>query len=136
MNTRMNRKLWTGLIVLSILCGTMFSSPSGSLAESRKGNRKKIMDRVAAASTAEDYQEIARYYKEEAAKAEEKAKEHREMASWYLERKDMGKMSTIVPNRQHCEKLANQYQAAAREFSAMARIFDDYAGMLRGLSAK
>ena len=67
-----------------------------------------------------DHAAIASYYEKEAADAKAKAVEHRNMAQTYSTGTSIGK-GLGAPLSQHCTNLAKDYDAAATQYSDLAK---------------
>jgi hypothetical protein len=75
--------------------------------------------KIAAAKTAADHEEIAKWYDDQAKDAEAKAEEHRKMGEAY--KKEPGPFGmTKLHFHQHCETLTKSYTAEAKEYRALA----------------
>jgi len=77
-----------------------------------------IGDRIAAARTAADHEEIAKWYDDQAQTAEAKAAEHKKMGEAY--KKGGGAFAHKTHFHEHCETLAKSYTAEAKEYRALA----------------
>jgi hypothetical protein len=67
-----------------------------------------------------DHAAIATYYEKEAADAKEKATMHRNMAQTYSSGTSIGK-GQGVPLSKHCTNLARDFDAAAAQYTDMAK---------------
>jgi hypothetical protein len=67
-----------------------------------------------------DHEAIASYYEKEAADAKAKAVEHRNMAQTYSTGTSIGK-GLGAPLSKHCMALAKDYDAAATQYTDMAK---------------
>ena len=83
-----------------------------------------IMEQLKAAKP--DHAAIASYYEREAADAKAKAVEHRNMAQTYSGATSIGK-GQGAPLSQHCMNLAKDYDAAAAQYTDMAKAHRDMA---------
>jgi hypothetical protein len=73
-----------------------------------------------------DHEAIASYYEKEAADAKEKAALHRNMAKTYSTGTSIGK-GQGAPLSQHCTTLAKEFDAAAAQYTDMAKAHRDMA---------
>ena len=73
-----------------------------------------------------DHEAIASYYEKEAADAKQKAALHRNMASTYSTGTSIGK-GLGAPLSKHCTTLANEFDAAATQYTDMAKAHRDMA---------
>jgi len=72
---------------------------------------------VASAKTASDHEAIAASYDLEAKAADEKAAEHVAMAKTY---RSLGQKGTAASMTSHCNRLIEEYRAAAKEYRSLA----------------
>ena len=77
-----------------------------------------IMEQLKAAKP--DHEAIATFYEKEAADAKEKAAQHRNMAATYSSGTSIGK-GQGAPLSQHCTNLAKDYDAAATQYTDLAK---------------
>jgi len=84
-----------------------------------------IMDKIAAAKTAADHEDIAKWYDDQAKEAQDKADEHRKMGEAY--KKGGGALANKTHFYQHCEALTRDYTAEAKEYRALAASHRDMA---------
>lgn len=101
--------------LLPLLAASVFALSSGVAAAEPTVTPQQI----AGARTAADHAAIAAAYEAEAARLEQKAKEHQDMAREYGVGTS-GKGTTRASMKAHCARLADIYQDAAREYRAMA----------------
>jgi hypothetical protein len=107
-------RIWAGAAFLTLGIGGMLP---GTWAVPAHG--ADIDAKIAAAKTAADHEEIAKWYDDQAAEAERKAEEHRKMGEAYKrEPGPMGKTKTHF--HEHCEALVRSYTAEAKEYRALA----------------
>src|SRR5437870_6809407 len=85
----------------------------------RRAQAADIGEKIAAAKTAADHEEIAKWYDSQAKEAQDKAEEHRKMGEAY--KKEPGPFGvTKLHFHQHCETLTKSYAAEAKEYRALA----------------
>jgi hypothetical protein len=77
-------------------------------------------EQIAAAKTPADHEAIAASYDQEAARLEEKAKEHEAMAKSYRSASTGKKGSYAAAMSAHCLNLSKKYREAAEASRAMA----------------
>jgi hypothetical protein len=75
-----------------------------------------IQEQIAAAKTPADHEAIATWYEDQAKEAEQKAAEHTKMAQAYK----TGSFGHKTHFHEHCEVLAKNYTAEAKEYRALA----------------
>jgi hypothetical protein len=75
-----------------------------------------IAQKIAAASSPEDHQEIADYYRQQAAGAAEKAKGHEAMLESY--KRAGGRVYANM--KQHCRSLIGSYKEEQKQYEALA----------------
>ena len=84
-----------------------------------------IEEKIAAANTPADHEAIAAYYDGEAKEAQDKADEHKKMGEAY--KKGGGSYANKTHFHEHCEALARNYAADAKEYRALAAAHRDMA---------
>ena len=85
-------------------------------------SRRALKEMIAGAKSPADHKAIAAHFFAEAAKATAKAEEHGQMADWYRQAGEGVKKIPYAPGTiGHCERLMNNYRAAADEYTALAR---------------
>jgi hypothetical protein len=77
-----------------------------------------IADQIANAKTPADHEAIAKWYDDQAKEAQDKADEHKKMGAAY--KKEPGAITSKTHFHQHCETLATNYAAEAKEYRALA----------------
>ena len=85
----------------------------------------ELEHKAESAQTAEDHEAIAQHYQEEAKKARETAERHRRMGSVWSKRQVGTPSKSLSSNLaktmpSHCEKVADNYEAAAAQLDEMA----------------
>lgn len=78
---------------------------------------------VEMANTAEEHQAVAQHYRMKAQEAREEARRHESMGRLYATQRS----ATPQRGRQHCENLAQQFEAIAGEYDELAKLHDDLA---------
>jgi len=74
---------------------------------------------ITGAKTPADHEAIASYYDKEAATAKDKAAEHRRLAEIYRTQAASGR-APLQPMGMHCQQLAQIYESAAADNTALA----------------
>lgn len=87
---------------------------------------EELMQKVEKAQTAQDHQELAAYYREQAGGLKKKAQDHKVMAETYS-RAITGKGDWAT----HCRSLASYYERAAKENEALAKLHEKMAASLK-----
>jgi hypothetical protein len=78
---------------------------------------------VETAHTEAEHQALAKYYAEKAADARKLASRHQSMARAYLGGKSMNKQAFTG----QCKRIAEQQEAMAKEYDALAKLHEDEA---------
>ena len=99
-----------GLAVISLV---LLAAPS-SAKEPEGGSLEQVF--VESASTPEQHQALAKYYRGKAEHERREAANHKAMGSAY----GGTKMTIAQAEKAHCEKLAALHESAAKEFDEMA----------------
>jgi hypothetical protein len=86
------------------------------VAEAQTFNLEKA---VSEAKTPADHEAIASYYDKEAASTKDKAAEHRRLAENYRTQAATGR-APLQPMGLHCQQLAQTYESAAADYTALA----------------
>ena len=109
--------------VLVFLMGMALIAGIALTAEAKDGvSRRALKEMITGAKSPADHKAIAAHFSAEAAKANAKAKEHAEMVGWYRQAGEGLKKTPYAPGTiDHCERLVNNYNAAAEEYMALAR---------------
>ena len=94
----------------------MAGAPPGTWAPAAEA--ADIADQIANAKTAADHEAIAKWYDDQAKEAQDRADEHKKMGEAY--KKEPGAISSKTHFHQHCETLASNYTAEAKEYGALA----------------
>src|SRR5262245_10163913 len=113
-------------MVLVFLMGMTVLAGVALTAEAKEGvSKRALKEMIAGAKSPADHKAIAAHFSAEAAKATAKAKEHAEMIEWYRQAGEGLKKTPYAPGTvDHCERLVNNYKAAADEYMALAREHD------------
>ena len=86
-------------------------------------SKKQVKELVANAKTPQDHLKLAAYFNQEAAKLEDEAQQHEELAEIYKSHPAvLGSKSSVpaVGNASHCLNIAKSDREAAREYTEMA----------------
>jgi hypothetical protein len=104
------------LAVLALVAALYLSTQRVGVAEAQTFNLEKA---VTEAKTPADHEAIASYYEKEAATAKDKAAEHRRLAEIYRTQAASGR-APLQPMGMHCQQLAQIYESAAADNTALA----------------
>jgi hypothetical protein len=107
--------------VVALLLGALALAPSFAGAQEEGGGLEELV--VEMAHTKAEHQALAKYYTENAAGARKLASRHQSMARAYLGGKGMNKQ----PMTSHCKRIAEQQEAIAKEYDALAKLHADEA---------
>lgn len=120
----MNKTLTTAV---SILLGTMLIMVSGIAARSAGiQSADELMQKIEKAQTAQDHEELAAYYREQAASLKKKARDHKAWPETYS-KAFAGKGDWAT----HCRSLISYYEKAAKENEALAKLHEKMAASLK-----
>ena len=108
------------LMTFTLLAAAVFTVPA--FAEPMPAG--VTADAVKSAKTPEQHQAIADAYAKEAANLRAMADSHRQMDSWYAE---PGYKSSKLGFPRHCQALAKDLDAAAKEYDSLAMAHHDMA---------
>ena len=86
-----------------------------------------VAQEIAAATTAEDHQALADYFREQASAAAEKVKEHEAMLASY----EKGGGKPFANMKPHCQSLISSYKAEQKEYEALADLHAQHATALK-----
>ena len=78
-----------------------------------------MVQKIETAKTRADHEALAAFYEQEAKTAQAKAEEHKEMAKSYSKIGHLVEKHNIL---QHCDRLVKDYEAAAKENLALAKL--------------
>ena len=119
-----------GVLVIAFLAVSLSASTAyGTEVSKHRLTHKELKELIANAATPADHQKIAAYYRGEAQRLRQTAKEHQEWGDIYAkgsagsESKHPG-MSNGAP---HCHKWADLEEEEAKEADALAAAHDDMA---------
>lgn len=109
-------------IALTGVLGLLLAMPVSSIAADPAA---KSLEQIAgeAASTPEQHQALADYYRKKADDARAEVTKHRHMANSFVSRSPNGQTAM----RNHCAALSDAASKAATEYDAMAKLHDDEA---------
>ena len=100
--------------VLALALGLTLLPTLALADESAEAGLEQVL--VESASTPKQHEALAKYYTEKAKAERAQAAEHKQMATAY----GGAKMVIAQAQKEHCEKLAQAHEAAAKEYDAMA----------------
>ena len=83
------------------------------------GQESLQMQKIETAKTRADHEALAAFYEQEAKTAQAKAEEHKEMSKSYSKIGHLVEKHNIL---QHCDRLIKNYQDAAKENLALAKL--------------
>ena len=107
--------------VVAVLLGALALSPTFAAAQDEDSSIEQLV--VEMAHTKAEHQALAKFYTEKAADARKLASRHQSMARAYLGGKGMNKQ----PMTSHCKRIAEQQEAIAKEYDALAKLHQDEA---------
>ena len=108
-------------LAVALLLGALALAPGFAGAQQEGGGLEELV--VEMAHTKAEHQALAKYYTAKAADARELAARHEAMARAYLGGKGMNKQAMGG----HCKRIAEQQQAMAKEYDALAKLHEDEA---------
>lgn len=108
------------LVVLCLL-GALALAPSFASAQGDSGSLEQLV--AGTAHTKAEHEALAKYYTEQAAEARVVAGRHKAIGRAYLGSK--GANSQTLQG--HCQKIAEQQEATAKEYDALAKVHEDEA---------
>jgi len=112
----MNRQIAIGLLL-----GALALAPGFANAQQDSGSLEQLVAETA--DTKAEHQALVKYYVEQAANARALANRHKAMERAYLGSKSGNKL----PMTNHCKRIAEQQEAMAKEFDALAKLHEDEA---------
>lgn len=114
------------LAVTALLVSTV---PGPALAVERKTlpNKHDLKQLIATATTAEDHERLATYYRQEARRLEAATKEHQEMAEEYYRDPSRHPIPKYPTMGQHCRDLAGYYAQGATKAATLAALHEQLA---------
>ena len=108
-------------LAVALLLGTLAFAPGLAGAQEEGGALEELV--VEMAHTKAEHQALAKFYAEKAADARKLAARHESMGRAYLGGKGMNKQAFTS----HCKRIAEQQQAMAKEYDALAKLHEDEA---------
>ena len=112
----------TRRFAIALLLGALAVAPGFAGAEEEEGaSLEQLM--VESAHTKAEHQALAKYYTEKAADARKLASRHHSMHRAYLGSKGMNKQAFV----DHCNRLAEEQEAIAKEYDALAKLHEEEA---------
>jgi len=102
--------------MVALLAAGMAAASSGIWAANAQA--ADIMDKIAAAKTAADHEDIAKWYDEQAKDAQAKVDEHKKMGEAY--KTGGGALASKTHFHEHCEALVKSYTAQVKDYQALA----------------
>jgi hypothetical protein len=111
----MSRRLF-----VAVLLGALALSPALAGAQEDSSLEQLVVEM---AHTKTEHQALAKFYTEKAADARKLASRHQSMARAYLGGKGMNKQALTT----HCKRIAEQQEAMAKEYDALAKLHEDEA---------
>jgi hypothetical protein len=107
--------------VVAFLLGALALAPGFAGAQEGSGSLEQLVAETA--HTKAEHQALAKFYTEEAADARKLANRHQSMGRAYLGSKGMNKQAFT----NHCKRIAEQQEAMAKEFDALAKLHEEEA---------
>src|SRR5512145_1157308 len=108
-------------VVVAALLGALALAPGVAGAQEEGGALEELV--VEMAHTKAEHQALAKYYTEKATDARKLASRHQSMGRAYLGGKGMNKQALTS----HCKRIAEQQEAMAKEFDALAKLHEEEA---------
>lgn len=119
MNARTYENTWTVLAAATLFTLALGMTPQMSAAE--KLSNKQVQQLIANAKEPQDHLRIAKYYKDEAAKFEEDAKDHEAMRESYRKAQPAPhNMASPTQTVAHCDVLIKDLREAAEQDNQLA----------------
>lgn len=126
-----SRNLLTTIFSIAVLAAVSFTSVYSFAQDQKVPTRKELATLLKTAKEPADHLRIAAYYKQEAARLRQTAKEHADLAGIYQTHPfaAMGsKQGDALPHgASHCRKLADSALAQAKEADALTALHEDMA---------
>jgi hypothetical protein len=104
--------------VVALLLGALALAPSFAGAEEDSGSLEQLV--AGTAHTKAEHQALAKYYEAQAAEAREVASRHQAIGRAYLGSKGANGKTL----QGHCQKIAEQQEAMAKEYNALAELHE------------
>ncbi len=108
-------------LVMALLLGTLAFAPGLATAQEEGASLEEVVAEMA--DTKAGHQALANYYTEKAGAARKLAARHHSMHRAYLGGKGMNKQAFV----NHCKRIAEQQEAMAKEYDALAKLHEDEA---------
>lgn len=125
---------WSRLgIIVVLLVLAMGMTPAGGSAQvapepqAQKLSKKELKTLIANASTPEDHERIAAYYRTEGEQLKAKQREHEEELAEYLKNPSSHPVPKWPTMDQHCRQLIFYYSKAAQKAFELADLHDEMA---------
>jgi len=127
-------RILSAIVVLATLAAVSLVSVY-SVAQNKKSSvptRKELVTLLKTAKEPPEHRRIAAYYRQEAARLTQSAKEHSELAAIYQQRHPFAAMESkhgdaFGQGASHCEKFAQLAKEQAKEAEALAALHEDMA---------
>jgi hypothetical protein len=127
-------RILSAIVVLATLAAVSLVSVY-SVAQNKKSSvptRKELVTLLKTAKEPPEHRRIAAYYRQEAARLTQSAKEHSELAAIYQQRYPFAAMESkhgdaFGQGASHCEKFAQLAKEQAKEAEALAALHEDMA---------
>jgi len=127
-------RILSAIVVLATLAAVSLVSVY-SVAQNKKSSvptRKELVTLLKTAKEPPEHRRIAAYYRQEAARLTQSAKEHSELAAIYQQRHPFAAMESkhgdaFEQGASHCEKFAQLAKEQAKEAEALAALHEDMA---------
>ena len=107
--------------VVAVLLGALALAPSFASAQEDSGSLEQLL--AGTADTKAEHQALAKYYDEQAAEARVMARRHQAIGRAYVGSKGANTQTL----QRHCQKIAEQQEAMAKEYDALAKLHEDEA---------
>jgi hypothetical protein len=107
------------ILAASLIAGLVLM-PGASFADEPKSLEELVVEM---ADTPADHAAVAAHFRAKAANARAAAQRHKSMAKAY----GGGKLSTRIQMRGHCDRLADENEAIAVEYEALAKLHEELA---------
>ena len=108
--------------VVALLLGALALAPGFALAQEEGSSLEGLVAEMA--HTKAEHQALSKYYGEQAENARALAARHKSMGRSYL---GGGRGQNRQPFMTHCNKIAEQQEAIAKEYDALAKLHGDEA---------
>ena len=105
----------------AVLCFALALAPGFALAHEGDAGLEQIL--IESASTPQQHTALAKYYRGKANAERNEAAEHKKMGAAY----GGSKMTIAQAQKQHCDKLAEAHEAAAKEYDGLAAAHESLA---------